>query len=229
MKKLRVLSCIAALMMALLIGCGSSNASKVESSDSGEKSSAEYDKTVNICMSSWIGYGPLYVAKEKGIFEKNGVDVNLQTIESVADINSSLASGSSQGCVVATGTFVIGQAAGIDQVQVLTLDDSYGGDGVVANNSINSFTDLKGKRVAVSRDGDTSTLLFYSLLDKNGMTENDVEISNMSPGDAGAAFIGGSVDAAVTYEPWLTNSLKTDFGKMLVTSEETPGLINDVL
>ena len=217
----KVVSIILSLSLSLLcFGCGD-NSSKKKGSSGGS------GKTVNICMSSWVGYGPLYVAKEKGIFEKNGVNVNIQVIESVTDINSSLASGSSDGCVVATGTYIIGKAAGVDQEQVMVLDDSYGGDGVVTSNDINSFTDLKGKRVGVSLTGDTSTLLFFYLLKEYGMSQDDVEISNLSPGDAGSAFVGGKISAAVTYEPWLTSAKKT--GKVLVSSKDTPGLINDVL
>lgn len=219
------------LAMSVSMGLGLSLLSCGSKSDSSSVGDADgdglYDGTVNICMSSWIGYGPLYVAKEKGIFQKNGVNVNIQVIESVADINSALASGSSDGSVVATGTYVIGRAAGIKQTQVLVLDDSYGGDGIVSTKDIATFADLKGKKVGVSQDGDTSTLLFYYLLKENNMSADDIELVNLSPADAGAAFVGGKVDAAVTYEPWLTSAMET--GKMLVSSEETPGLINDVL
>ena len=35
------------------------------------------DDTVKIAHSTWVGYGPLYIARDKGIFKKNGVDVDL--------------------------------------------------------------------------------------------------------------------------------------------------------
>lgn len=37
--------------------------------------------TVKIAHSTWVGYGPLYIARDKGIFKKNGVDVELIVME----------------------------------------------------------------------------------------------------------------------------------------------------
>jgi NitT/TauT family transport system substrate-binding protein len=51
----------------------------------------------------------------------------------------------------------------------------------------------------------------------------------MKPGDAGAAFVAEKVDAAVTWEPWVTKSKATPHGHVLVDSSKTPGLITDVL
>ena len=51
----------------------------------------------------------------------------------------------------------------------------------------------------------------------------------MKPGEAGAAFVAGRVDAAVTWEPWLSNGKKAPHGHLLVDSSQTPGLITDVL
>jgi NitT/TauT family transport system substrate-binding protein len=37
--------------------------------------------TVKIAHSTWVGYGPLYIAQDKGLFKKNGVDVDLIVME----------------------------------------------------------------------------------------------------------------------------------------------------
>ena len=49
----------------------------------------------------------------------------------------------------------------------------------------------------------------------------------MTSGDAGAAFVAGRVDVAVTWEPWLSRAAKTSFGRVLVSSKEYPDLIMD--
>ena len=61
------------------------------------------------------------------------------------------------------------------------------------------------------------------------MTLDDVQVVNMSSGDAGAAFVAGEVDAAVTWEPWLSKAKETDNGSVLIDSSETPGIIVDAL
>ena len=83
---------------------------------------------------------------------------------------------------------------------------------------------LKGKST-----GGASYFWFQYLLNEHGMTLEDVEVVNMSAGDAGAAFVAGELDAAATWEPWLTAARETDFGTVLVDSSETPGVIVDAL
>jgi NitT/TauT family transport system substrate-binding protein len=51
---------------------------------------------------------------------------------------------------------------------------------------------------------------------------------NMTAGDAGAAFVAERVDAAVTWEPWLTRGKQSEHGHLLVDSSTSPGLITDV-
>jgi len=105
------------------------------------------------------------------------------------------------------------------------LDDSYGGDGILVKKEIQSAADLKGKKVAFEV-GSTSHLLMLTVLKKAGLTDKDVEVVPMSAGDAGAAFMAGKVDAAVTWEPWLSKGASAN-GKVLVSTKDLPGIIVD--
>ena len=42
---------------------------------------AAFAEKVRIAHSTWVGYGPLYIAQDKGFFKKNGVDVDLVVME----------------------------------------------------------------------------------------------------------------------------------------------------
>ena len=109
----------------------------------------------------------------------------------------------------------------------MAIDDSNGGDGIVANKDIESIADLKGKKVAVN-EGSVSEFYLNVLL--QGRPEgNRPEHGQHDRGDAGSAFVAKQVDAAVTWEPWLTSGKATDFGHLLVDSSTTPGLITDVI
>jgi NitT/TauT family transport system substrate-binding protein len=110
----------------------------------------------------------------------------------------------------------------------LAFDESTGGDGIVANNDIKSIADLKGKMVAVAK-GATSQLLLNVLLKKAGLSEADVETVDLEAEDASNAFLMQEVDAAVTWEPWLTQGKQAPHGHLLADSAETPGLIVDCL
>lgn len=226
-KSKKVLALATAALLAvpiILSGCSGSGSSSSAASTGGK-----YSGTITLGMSSWIGYAPLYVAQEKGFFKKEGADVQIKTIQSAGDRKAALASNSIQGMASTVDTHVMTKAAGVDIVQVLALDTSSGGDGVIAKKDIATFKDLKGKTVALDTSGGASYFWFCYLLKKNGMTLSDVKVQNMSAGDAGAAFVAGKVDAAVTWQPWLTNAQNTSFGKVLVSSKETPGIIVDTL
>jgi NitT/TauT family transport system substrate-binding protein len=111
---------------------------------------------------------------------------------------------------------------------ILAVDNSNGGDGVVANKSIKTVADLKGRTVAFE-EGSVSQFFINALLRRAGLTQKDIKMVNMTATDAGVAFTANRVDAAVTWEPHLSQGAATEHGKVLVSSAQTPGLIVDVI
>lgn len=190
---------------------------------------AMYDGKVLLGQASWIGYAPLYLADKKGFFDDHGADVDVQFFESKTDSKSALAAGRIQGMSTTVDTHVMSAASGMDISIVLALDTSDGGDGLSALKDIPDIPSLKGHTVALDTSGGASYFWFQYLLQQEGMTLDDVQAVNMSSGDAGAAFVAGEVDAAVTWEPWLSKAKETDNGTVLIDSSETPGIIVDAL
>jgi NitT/TauT family transport system substrate-binding protein len=182
-------------------------------------------KTFHVATLTWVGYAPIYLAKEKGFFE--GIDVQLEKIEDTPARRAALASGNVQGSVDILDSFTNGAAAGLPASVVFKIDDSMGGDGIVVRKAINSIKDLRGKTVAYP-PGLPSHFFLLALLDDAGMKIKDVESRPMEADQSGAAFVAGAVDAAVTWEPWLSKAAAMPNGKILTTSRETPGLIVDV-
>jgi NitT/TauT family transport system substrate-binding protein len=184
--------------------------------------------TVRIAHSTWVGYGPLYIARDEGIFKKNGVDVNLILMEDPKERFPAMMADRIQMIASTVDTALLYMKKPTDFQYVVAIDDSHGGDGIVAKKDITSITDLKGKRVAVD-DGSVSDFYLNVLLTKAGLKESDLQTVNMTAADAGSAFVAGRVDAAVTWEPWLSRGKATNFGHLLTDSSEAPGLITDVL
>ncbi len=184
--------------------------------------------TVKIAHSTWVGYGPLYIARDKGFFKQNGVDVDLVVMEDPKERFPTLMADRIQMIASTVDTALLYLKKPTDFQYVVAIDDSDGGDGIVAKKDIASIADLKGKRVAVD-DGSVSDFYLNVLLSKAGLKESDVQTVNMTAADAGSAFVAGRVDAAVTWEPWLSRGKATNFGHLLVDSSQSPGLITDVL
>ncbi len=186
---------------------------------------------IKLGMSTWLGYAPLYLAKEKGFFQKQGVEVEIVVIESPADRRAAFAADKIQGMATTVDTHVMTAAAEnpIPVKQVLALDDSHGGDGMVAKKEIKTIKDLKGKTVAAQLGAGASYFWLNYVLSQNGMKLSDLKTIDMKAGDAGSAFVAGKVDAAVTWEPWLSRAKETAFGHVLLSSDQTPGIIVDSL
>lgn len=183
---------------------------------------------LRIRYSVWVGYGPLFLARDKGFLKEEGVEVELINMDDPKEGFFALSAGRLDGVVSTIDTMLLYLKTGKEFQYVLALDDSHGGDALVARKEIRSVRDLKGKKVAFA-EGSVSQFFLNVLLREAGLVQKDVEVVNMKPGDAGAAFVAGKVDAAVTWEPWVTRAKNTPHGHVLVDSSKTPGLITDVL
>ena len=189
---------------------------------------ASANQELTIAHSTWVGYGPLYIARDKGFFEEEGLDVDLVVMEDVKTRMPALAAGRIDVAVTTIDTVLAFYSPEHPLSYLFALDDSRGGDGIVAGKDIKTIADLKGKSIAFT-EGSVSQFFLSVLLKDAGMKLSDVNALNMAAGDAGAAFVAQKGDAAVTWEPWLTRGKDTDHGHVLVDSTKTPGLITDIM
>jgi len=185
-------------------------------------------KTFTLAHSTWVGYGPFYIAAEKNFFEEEGIDVDLVTMENTPLKMGALMAGQIDLVASTADEFPIYMKPGKPLKYILAIDNSNGGDGVVSINEVAGVKDLKGKKVAFE-EGSVSQFFINALLREQGLKQSDIEMVNMTATDAGVAFSAQRVDAAVTWEPHLSQGAATDHGKLLVSSAEKPGLIVDVL
>jgi len=183
--------------------------------------------TMRLGMTTWVGYGPMFLARDKGFFKENGLDVELRIIEDAAIYMAAVAAGELDGNASTLDEIMKYRSPEFCFKAVAALDDSHGGDGVLVREDVKSLKDLKGKQVGMN-EGSVSQFWFNILLTREGMTEKDLEITNMTADDAAAAFIAGQIPAAVTWEPHLSLVRTKKQGKVLIDSAETPGLIVDV-
>ncbi len=184
---------------------------------------------LKIGYSTWVGYGPLFLARDLGYLKEAGVEVEMVLIEDPKVRFTALAAGQLDGLVSTIDTLVLYLKQGNEYQHVLALDDSAGGDGLVASKGIPDVKGLKGKKVALV-EGSVSHFFLAVLLKRNGLGLRDVQVVNVdSAGSAATAFIAKQVDGAVTWEPHLTRAKTTAHGHELINSSKTPGLITDTL
>lgn len=220
----KFLSILLALCMCtvLFVGCsGKSSESKTSTSDS----SAEPIKLAVYPLPSPYFE---YAMESLELFTKNNANVELVEFAQYSDVIQALDSGSVDASIMGITEAVTPIANGLDLDIVLMTDYSAGMDGIVAAPGINSVKGLKGKTVATNI-GTMNHMLLLTALEQAGLSESDVNITNMSEGDATAALVGGSIDAASIFDPQMSKAAKESGGKVIFSSKDLPGELSDVL
>jgi NitT/TauT family transport system substrate-binding protein len=182
---------------------------------------------LNLGYSTWVGYGPLFIAQEEGYFKANGLDVTLTKVEDPKDRFTALAGGQLDGLVTTLDTMSQYWKPETSYKAILGLDESSGGDGIVVGPGIKTVADLKGKQIGVNI-GSVSQFFLEYILQQNKMSDSDVTLVKMQQGDVPAALAANRIDAGVTWEPHLSKAVSNG-ATLLVSSKETPGLIVDIL
>ena len=183
---------------------------------------------VKVGVSDWTGWVAWYVAQDQGFFRKYGADVKLIWFANYSDSISALSSGQLDANSQTWSDTLGPIAKGLPLKAVLVNDNSAGNDALMVGPKIKSFGDLRHHTVALEQYS-VSHFVLYTALARNGLQPNDVTVVNLSAGDAAAAFMSGRVDAAVVWNPWISQIQKSGKGTALFTSAQMPGLIPDLL
>ncbi len=189
---------------------------------------AAQETPVAIAISGWTGFAPLTLAKEAGLFKKNGLDVSIKKIPQ-KDRHLAIASGDVQCAATTVETWVVWNANGVATTQIFQLDKSYGADGMVVKPGITKIADLKGKTVAASAPGTAPYFTLAWMLKKNGLSVKDVKVVNLEPQAAANAMIAGNgdIDAGMTYEPYLSAvRARPEAGRIIATTLDYPMIMD---
>jgi NitT/TauT family transport system substrate-binding protein len=189
-------------------------------------SASAQETKVAVGISGWTGFAPLTLAKEAGIFKKNGLDVTIKKVPQ-ASRHLAIQSGDIQCAATTVETWIVWNANGVPTKQIFQLDKSYGADGMVVRNDVAAIKDIKGKTVAASAPGTSPYFVLAWMLKKNGLSVKDVTVVNMEPGPAAQAFIAGQNDVAMTYEPYLSSvRAAPQSGKIIATTLDYPAVMD---
>lgn len=180
---------------------------------------------LRMVVTPWVGNTPFYIAKERGLF--GDTDLRIASFGTDFDAWRALADGRAD---FTTGTLIDilrGTDIGVDLRIPAVVDFSNGADGIVARAGITRIADLAGARVGVEV-GTLTHFMLIRALERDGLTEADVKLSNLSMEEALRAFDDGKIDAAAFWEPFLGKAA-TAGRSTIFTSREIPGEILDVL
>lgn len=221
-KKLCLLLASLLTVGVLFTGCGGK--------DSGVEDEGGM-KEVTMAFCTFTGYAPMFIAKEQGYFKEAGIDMKIQVIEDESTYASLITKGDIQFLATAQDPNIKMFANGAKSKYVLTMDQSFGADALVAVSDIASLDDLAGRSVALDKSASSYYFFLKALEGSSSLSEEDIDVKDMNDTtEAGVAFIGGQVDAAIMWEPELSNALdEVEGAHALVTSADYPDTISDSL
>ncbi len=182
---------------------------------------------ISVAIATWPGFAISNVTKEFGLFD--GLNVDIKIIDDPTARLTAFRSGKVDVMISSLDVFAQESADGFDGRIFMVTDTSSGADGIVVRPDIKVVADLVGKAVAVAK-GAPSHFFLYSLFKKERQDLKSIRLVFFDdPTLAGQAFVSGKVDAAVTWEPLLSQIVEKGQGRLLASSADTPDTIVDVL
>ena len=158
------------------------------------------DKIV-LAHGKWILTAPIFIAKEKGFFDEQGLDVEFKYFNSGRDDLQAVLGGSADIATVAETPLVFGGFENIDAYITATFMTTLVNNKLVSRkDKVNSIEDLRNKKIA-TLFGTSAEFFTREFLNKNGINENEVDIINLNHPEMVHALIRGDIDAFVIWEP----------------------------
>lgn len=183
--------------------------------------------TVNIAIQPSAAFIPLYVARYNGFIEDAlkplGVTVNWQDFESGPPMNESLSAEMSDIGVIGDVPSVSALAGAVPMKIVgipASGSDAYAMLSRRDDNGFKDSSEMKGKRIATVF-GSTGHNFVTKLLQKNGLTFDDVEFVSINAGDAENVLNSKLADAVVIWEPNVTRLIDSGVAKVVAYGSET--------
>ena len=193
---------------------------------------AQSAETIRMLAPTWLGFAPVHVANDLGCFKEEGLEVDYKFEDDRTNVLAAYTRGDIEVDMRTVGEHQ-GRPRDPDTPGVIigTIDESVGGDGVIADDAIKSVADLKGKTVA-AEPNIPARLLLQLELKKQGLKLSDLQIKDIATADTGAVFADRSIAAVATYEPFMTQAVKSSTragAKVLLSSKDYRGIIIDVI
>jgi ABC-type nitrate/sulfonate/bicarbonate transport system substrate-binding protein len=167
---------------------------------------------------------PLFIAVSENIFQKYGYEVFPVFMGGSPLINSAILAGEFPIGYTGGGAVIASRLSGSDLIAiasplpVLTIDGW-------SKPEIKSISDVRGKRIGITRFGASSYFSALSMLEFGGVKPNEVVfVQNGGVGESYAALNGGRVDVCMIGYPFGLNAKNAGFNLLFRPSQTEYGL-----
>ncbi len=190
--------------------------------------------TIQIEGSAVPYYIPIYMGIELGYFKEEGLEVE-HFFGNASDIIRNVAVGNVEFGFPNGEPVIVARSQGIP-VNVIhtTYQHGLGSTIFLKDSGIQTPTDLKGKKVAITSYGSSNYVQIQVLLKKNGMTLNDIQLEIIGTEAIVPALVNKRVDAicfsmlrtfelryqGIEVEEFRSDEFLPSFGNVLVTGDK---------
>lgn len=212
---------VAVVAIGVLSGCGtSSHTASQEKAPITTTEGTDEGAVLRIAAQPYPLYTTVYVAHNLGYIDeelqKIGAKETWTEFKSGPLVNEAVAAGEADVGFMADLPAIIAKSQGHDISIVSNI--AYGEKAlavlVPTDSSIQSVADLKGKKVAYAK-GSYAQHLLALLLEKQGLTLDDVQTVNLNAAEQVTALSTHEVDAIVIWEQYITKLTSTGQAKIL--------------
>lgn len=195
----------------------------------GEQTNTELQKVkLNEVVHS-IFYAPQYVALELGMFEQEGLDIELSVGQGADKSMTALISGDADIALLGTeaGIYVYNEGREDHAIAFAQLTQRAGNFLVSREGLPFNWEDVRGKEIIGGRTGGMPQLVLEYVLKENGIIPGeDVEIiNNISFTSTAGAFAGGIGDYTVEFEPTATTVEQSGGGYIVASLGTESGYV----
>ncbi len=166
---------------------------------------------------------PLDVGINKGFFEKRGIEIKKVVFQSGNDIILALANNNGDIGYIGWTPAFIAATSGIDivtaaasETEGTSVDDNWQNVMVRGSSPIRTPQDLAGKTIAVNALKGVAELVIRASLKKLGVDPYSVKLVPIPFPAMRTALANGQVDAAHMPEPFMSQTLKLDGGRIVL-------------
>ncbi|WP_275936281.1 ABC transporter substrate-binding protein [Sinosporangium album] len=191
-----------------MAGCGGGEAPKAGPSEGAAKTSGPEKTKLTVGIMPIVDLAPFYIAKERGLFAREGLDVQTYELKGSAEAVPRMKNGTMDVSFLDYISAMAAQDKGAIDLRLIA-DSYHAVPGTFllmsgAKADIKAPADLKGKTIAVATLGSIATLGVEVLLKANGMSKKDVKFTEVPLPQIPAALAAGTVDAGWMVEPFIT-------------------------
>jgi ABC-type nitrate/sulfonate/bicarbonate transport system substrate-binding protein len=158
-------------------------------------------ESITIGVQPFSLFTPIYVAEDQGFFTQNGLNVTLRDYNTGAAEVADLPKGNID-IAISAEYAVVGKALTNTNISIIANIDEYELYNLVGrkDRGIESVSDLAGKNIGLSQ----GTILEFYLgryLNLNGLSIQNVTLTNLQPQEYVNAIVNGTVDCGVILDP----------------------------